>query len=402
MDRVRQDFAILRRRMNGQPLVYLDNAATAQKPAQVIDRMSQFYRQEYATVHRGVYALSQDSTVECELVREKCRKFLNASDTREIIFVRGATEAINLVATAYGRKFFQKGDEIVISCMEHHSNIVPWQRLCEEKELRLRVIPISDRGEILMGEYRKLLGPRTRLVAVTHVSNVLGTINAVREIALLARQGGSAVLIDGAQSAPHLKIDVQDLGCDFFCFSGHKLYGPTGVGVLYGKLEKLSEMDPYQFGGDMIESVSFDKTSFAELPAKFEAGTPPITQIVGLGAALDYLEGVGFEKINLYEGELLKYATERLSKIEGLTLLGTAPEKTSVISFVIKDIHPHDLGTLLDQEGIAIRAGHHCAQPLMRRFHVPATARVSLAFYNTREEVDILVKAIEKAKEIFR
>lgn len=402
VQKVRRDFPILSRSMNGKPLVYLDNAATAQKPRDVIDRVGRFYSNEYATVHRGVYALSQDSTVECEIVREKIRKFLNAARSEEIVFTSGATEAINLVASAFGRKFFKAGDEIVLSEMEHHANIVPWQRLAQEKGLRLRVIPVDDRGELRMDEYKKLLGPQTRLVAVTHVSNVLGTVNPVREIVRLAHASGAAALIDGAQSAPHLKIDVREMDCDFFCFSGHKMYGPTGIGILYGKTDRLLAMDPYQSGGDMIETVSFEGTTYAKPPARFEAGTPPIAQIVGLGAALDYLEKTGFEEIGRWEHELLEYATQKLSAVDGVTIIGTSPTKASVISFVVRGIHAHDLGTILDQEGVAIRAGHHCAQPLMKRFGVPATARASFAFYNTKEEVDILVRAVEKAKGIFK
>jgi cysteine desulfurase/selenocysteine lyase len=402
VEKGRGDFPILERRMNGQPLVYLDNAATAQKPRAVIDRIASFYRNEYATVHRGVYALSQDSTVECELVRERCARFLHARDASEIVFVRGATEAINLVAAGWGRKFLRPGDEIVITAMEHHANIVPWQRLAEEKGLVLRVAPITDRGELEMDAFRRLLGARTKLVAVTHVSNVLGTVNPVREIARLGHAAGAAVLVDGAQAVPHLKVDVREIDCDFYCFSGHKVYGPTGIGVLYGKAERLLEMDPYQAGGDMIETVSFEKTTFAKPPAKFEAGTPAIAEIVGLGAALDYLEKTGLEEIERYEKELLAYAAAKLGAVPGVRLIGTAPGKAAVVSFVLEGVHAHDVGTVLDQEGIAIRAGHHCAQPLMKRFGVPATARASFAFYNTKEEVDVLVRAVEKARDLFK
>ena len=401
LQKVRSDFPILSRRMNGQPLVYLDNAATAQKPKQVIERVSRFYDYEYATVHRGVYALPQDSTVECELVRERCRKFLNASVMEEIIFNRGATEGINLVATSYGRKFLKAGDEILISAMEHHANIVPWQMLAREKGAVLKVCPIGDDGGFLIEEFKKLLSARTRIVAVTHVSNVLGTVVPVKEVTRLAHAAGAVVLIDAAQSVPHLKIDVRDIDCDFLCFSGHKVYGPTGIGVLYGKLARLEAMDPYQFGGDMIESVSFERTTFAKPPYKFEAGTPAIAQIVGLGAALDYLESVGFEEIGRYEHELLEYATQQLLTVKGLRIIGQASQKSSLVSFVMDGIHPHDIGTILDQEGVAIRAGHHCAQPLMKRFGVPATARASFAFYNTKQEIDILVRALEKARKIF-
>lgn len=397
----RKDFPILSRRMNGQPLVYLDNAATAQKPLSVIERMSQFMKYEYATVHRGVYALSQDSTVECELVRERARRFLCAAAKEEIVFVRGATEAINLVAASWGRKFLKRGDEILITEMEHHANIVPWQILAGEKGLVLKVAPITDGGELDMAAFRRLTGPRTKLVAVTHVSNVLGTVNPAKEIVRIAHEAGALCLIDGAQSAPHMKIDVRDMGCDFFCFSGHKIYGPTGIGVLYGRAALLDAMDPYQFGGDMIESVSFEKTTFAKSPAKFEAGTPAIVEIVGLGAALDYLDRAGLDAIRDYEGELLAYATKRLSEVRGLKIIGKSPGKASLISFVLADIHPHDIGTVLDQEGVAIRAGHHCAQPLMKRLGLAATARASFAFYNTREDIDILVRALERCKKIF-
>ena len=401
VEKIRRDFPLLSHQMNAHPLVYFDNTATTQKPLAVIERMDDFYRNEYATVHRGVYTLSQNSTWECDLVRDKVKQFLNAGDVSEIIFVRGATEAINLVA-AGSRKFFQAGDEIVISEMEHHANIIPWQRLCEEKNLKLRVIPVNDRGELIFEEYKKLLNERTRMVAVTHISNALGTVNPVKEIIRLAHERGAQVLIDGAQSAAHIKVDVQDLDCDFFCFSGHKAYGPTGVGVLYGKLEHLEAMDPYQGGGEMIEVVTFEKTTYAKPPLKFEAGTPAIAEIIGLGPALDYIQNIGFEKIEAYEQELLREATEKLSKIRGLKIIGTAKEKGPIISFVFEDIHPHDIGTILDQEGIAIRTGHHCAQPIIRRFGVAATARASFAFYNTKEEIDIFVKALEKVREVFK
>ena len=402
VQKIRKDFPMLKSTMNGHPLVYLDNAATTQKPNSVIDRLSQFYKKEYATIHRGVYTFSQLSTEECNSAREKCREFLNAKEAAEIIFVRGATEAINLVAVGYGRKLLKTGDEIIISAIEHHSNIVPWQMLCQEKGLTLKVAPVNDKGEVLIDEFQKLLGPRTYFVALTHISNALGTIVPIKEIIKRAHHAGAEVLVDGAQAAPHIKVDVQDLDCDFYCFSGHKIYGPTGVGVLYGKRKHLEAMDPYQFGGDMIESVSFEKTTFAKIPAKFEAGTPSITEIVGLGAAIDYLESIGFEAIERYEKELLDYATEKLSKIPSLKIIGTADEKASLISFTIEGVHPHDIGTVLDQCGIAVRAGHHCAQPVMKRFHVPATARASFAFYNTKEEIDKLVEGIEKVLQVFQ
>ncbi len=399
---IRKDFPMLGTSMNGKPLVYLDNAASSQKPSSVIERMSSFLKNEYANIHRGVYSLSERATAEVDAAREKARGFLNASTTSEIIFTRGATEAINLVATGYGGKFLKKGDEILVSAIEHHSNIVPWQALAEEKGLVLRVIPVQDNGELDLEAFRKLLGPRTYFVAVTQVSNALGTVVPVDEIIKVAHHAGAVVLVDGAQSAPHMKIDVQAMDCDFFCFSGHKVYGPTGVGVLYGKTKHLEAMDPYQYGGDMIREVHFEKTTYAKPPAKFEAGTPAIAEIVGLGAAIDYLEKIGFEAIHEHEQELLAYATEKLSKIEGLRIIGTASEKASLISFVMQGVHSHDIGTVLDHHGVAIRAGHHCAQPTMTRFGVPATARASFAFYNTKAEVEILVKAIYKVKEIFK
>ncbi len=388
--------------MNGHQLVYLDNAATTQKSASVISRMNEFYRREYATVHRGVYTLSQNSTLECDNVRQKCRAFLNARKTGEIVFVRGVTEAINLVAAGYGRKFLKPGDEVLISAMEHHANIVPWQRLCEEKNLKLKVVPINDKGELLMEEYKGLLCPRTRLVAVAHISNALGTINPVEEIISLAHRSGALVLVDGAQSAAHQKVDVQELDCDFYCFSGHKLYGPTGVGVLYGKWEHLAVMDPYQCGGEMIEIVTFERTTFAKPPLKFEAGTPAIAEIVGLGPAMDYLQRLGLGRIEDYEQDLLREATQRLAEIRGLRIIGTAARKAAIVSFVIEGIHPHDIGTILDQEGIAVRTGNHCAQPVMQRFGVPATTRASFSFYNLKEEIDALVNGLDKVQSMFR
>lgn len=388
--------------MNGKPLVYFDNAATTQKPLSVIERMISFLKNENANIHRGVYTLSQHATSAVDEAREKARKFLNAKEMSEIIFARGATEAINLAATGYGRKFLKKGDEIIISAIEHHSNIVPWQALCEEKGLVLKVIPVDDNGELDLEAYKKLLGPRTYLVAVTQVSNALGTVNPVEEIIKLAHHAGAVVLVDGAQSVPHMKVNVQAMDCDFFCFSGHKVYGPTGIGVLYGKKKHLEAMDPYQFGGDMIHEVSFKKTTYAKPPAKFEAGTPAIAEIIGLGVAIDYLENIGFEAIHAHEQDLLSHATEKLLKIEGLKVIGNASKKASLVSFVMEGVHPHDIGTVLDQQGVAIRAGHHCAQPTMERFGVPATARASFAFYNTKEEIDVLVKAIGKVKEIFK
>ena len=398
--RIREDFPILKRKVHGKPLVYLDNAATSQKPQVVIDALERFYTSECSNIHRGVHQLSELSTTAYENARSRIRRFLNAREAREIVFVRGATEGINLVAQSWGRKNVQAGDEILISAMEHHSNIVPWQFLRDEKNARLRVIPITDQGEIRLDEYEKLLTPRTRLVAITHVSNALGTVNPVRRMAEIAHRRGIPVLIDGAQGAPHLGVDVQALDCDFYTFSGHKLYGPTGIGVLYGKAALLEAMPPYQGGGDMIRSVTFEKTTYNDIPYRFEAGTPNISAAIGLGAAIDYVERTGREAIADYEAELLSYATKRVSAIPGVRIIGTAKEKAGVLSFVIDGIHPHDVGTILDLEGIAVRTGHHCAQPVMERFGVPATTRVSLAFYNTREEIDALVKGIEKAKEI--
>jgi cysteine desulfurase/selenocysteine lyase len=398
---VRADFPVLHQTVNGKPLVYLDNGASSQVPQVVIDRGSVYLEQEHSNIHRGVHYLSQRATTAYEGAREKVKRFLNAGEAKECIFVRGATEGINLVMHGYGRKFIGAGDEIIISAMEHHANIVPWQMLCEEKGARLRVIPMNDAGELLLDEYDALLNERTKFVAVTHVSNALGTINPIKEMIEQAHKYGVPVLIDGAQSAPHMPVDVQDLDCDFFTFSGHKVYAPTGSGIVYGKAEILERMNPFQGGGDMIKSVTFEKTTYAELPNKFEAGTPAIASQIGLGAAIDYLNSIDREQAAVHEHELLRYATERISAIEGVRIIGTARDKASVLSFVIDDIHPHDIGTILDQEGIAVRAGHHCAQPVMQRFKVPATARASFAFYNTKEEVDILASTIEKVIEIF-
>ena len=401
VERVRADFPVLHQTVNGKPLVYLDNGASSQVPQVVIDRGSIYLEQEHSNIHRGVHYLSQRATTAYEGAREKVKRFLNARDAKECIFVRGATEGINLVMHGYGRKFIGAGDEIIISAMEHHANIVPWQMLCEEKGARLRVIPMNDAGELLLDEYDALLNERTKFVALTHVSNALGTINPIKEMIGQAHKYGVPVLIDGAQSAPHMPVDVQDLDCDFFAFSGHKVYAPTGSGIVYGKAEILEQMNPFQGGGDMIKSVTFEKTIYAELPNKFEAGTPAIASQIGLGAAIDYLNSIDREQAAVYEHELLRYATERISAIEGVRIIGTARDKASVLSFVIEDIHPHDIGTILDQEGIAVRAGHHCAQPVMQRFNIPATARASFAFYNTKEEVDILASTIEKVIEIF-
>lgn len=401
VERVRADFPVLHQTVNGKPLVYLDNAASSQVPQVVIDRGSQYIEQEHSNIHRGVHYLSQKATTAYEGAREKVKRFINARDAKECIFVRGATEGINLVMHGYGRKFIRQGDEIIISAMEHHANIVPWQMLCEEKGARLRVIPMNDAGELLLDEYDSLLNERTKFVAVAHVSNALGTINPVKQIIERAHKYGVSVLIDGAQWVPHLPVDVQDLDCDFYAFSGHKMFAPTGSGVVYGRAELLETMNPFQGGGDMIKTVTFEKTTYADLPNKMEAGTPAIASQIGLGAAIDYLNSIGREAAAAYEHELLRYATEQISAIEGVRIIGTAREKAGVLSFVIDDIHPHDIGTILDQEGIAVRAGHHCAQPVMQRFNLPATARASFAFYNTKEEVDTLARTIEKVVDIF-
>jgi cysteine desulfurase/selenocysteine lyase len=396
---IRREFPILSRELNGHPLVYLDNAASTQRPACVIDAVSDLYRHDYANIHRGVHTLSQISTRLYEDAREKVRSFLNASEQREIIFTRGTTESINLVAQSWGRANLSQGDEIIISHMEHHSNIVPWQILCEQTGAKLRVIPISDHGTLMMDELDRQINGHTRLISLVHVSNALGTINPVKAVIEKARNLGIHVLIDGAQAVSHLPVDVTALDCDFYCFSGHKIFGPTGIGVLYGKAELLESMPPWQGGGDMISSVTFEKTTYNELPYKFEAGTPHIAGVVGLGAALDYVNRIGLESIMHYELELLSYATGKLKQIEGARLIGTAPCRASVLSFVLDDIHPHDIGTILDQEGVAVRTGHHCAQPVMDRFDVPATIRASFSFYNTIEEIDALVAGLGRARE---
>ena len=401
VEKIREDFPVLRQKIHGKPLVYLDNAATSQKPQSVIDAIVKFYTVDCANIHRGVHELSQRSTAAYEETRAKTKRFLNARTKSEIIFVRGTTEGINLVAYSWGRGNVRAGDEIVITGLEHHSNIVPWQILCEEKGAKLRVIPIDDSGELILEEYEKLLGPRTRMVAIGHVSNALGTINPVRKIIEMAHRAGAVTLVDGAQAVPHMKVDVQALDADFYAFSGHKVFGPTGIGVLYGKSKLLNAMPPYQGGGDMIRTVTFEKTTYNDLPYKFEAGTPDIAGGIGLGAALDYVARIGIEKIAAYEHELLLYGTEALSRIPGLRIIGTAREKAAVLSFVIEGIHPHDIGTVLDRQGIAVRTGHHCAQPVMDRYQVPATTRASLAFYNTFGEIDALARGLEKVKEIF-
>ncbi|MBO9540134.1 cysteine desulfurase [bacterium] len=399
--RVRADFPILKREVNGKPLVYLDNGASSQMPQPVIDRLNRYHTSEHSNVHRGVHTLSEAASAEYEAVRGKAQRFINAKDEREIVFVRGATEGVNLVMHGYGRLFIKEGDEILVSAMEHHANIVPWQMLCQEKGCVLKVIPMNDAGELLLDEYQKLLGPKTKLVAVTHVSNALGTVNPVKEMVAMAHEAGAVVLVDGAQAVPHMKVDVQDLDADFYVFSGHKMCGPTGSGILYGKAALLVKMQPFMGGGDMILSVSFEKTTYNEIPFKFEAGTPAIAPMIGLGAAIDYLEGIGMDKIGAYEHQLLAYATERFAELEGVRIVGTAKDKAAVISFVIEGVHPHDVGTILDSEGVAVRAGHHCAQPVMIRMGVPATTRASLAFYNTPEEVDALIEGIKTVQRIF-
>ncbi|MEK6373764.1 MAG: cysteine desulfurase [Acidobacteriota bacterium] len=399
--RIREDFPILHRTVRGKPLIYLDNAATTQKPNAVIDRIVRYYREENSNVHRGVHYLSEVATAAYEGARTTVKRFLNARDEKEIVFTRGTTEAINLVASSWGGNNVREGDEVLISALEHHSNIVPWQLLCDSKGAKLRIIPVDDAGDLLLDEYEKLLTPRTRIVAVGHASNALGTINPIKRMIAMAHANGSLVLIDGAQGVPHLRVDVRDLDCDFYAFSGHKVYGPTGIGALYAKQELLEAMPPYQGGGDMILSVSFEKTTYNALPYKFEAGTPNIEGVVGLAAALDYVASLGLENIAAHEQDLLHYATACLGEIDGLHFIGTAKEKASVISFTLEGVHPHDIGTILDQEGIAVRTGHHCAQPLMMRYKVPATGRASFGLYNTREEADALVAGLRKVVEVF-
>lgn len=400
VEKARAGFPELLRGVNGHPLVYLDNAATALKPAAVIERMRAFEMLEYATVRRGSYRIGEDATEKFESARGDVARFINAHPG-EIVFTSGATQSINLVASSWGGKFLKEGDEVVISAMEHHANIVPWQVICEETGAKLRVIPVDDRGDLVMEEYARLLGPRTKIVAVTHVSNVLGTVNPVRDITAMAHGEGAKVLIDGAQAIPHMKVDVRAIDCDFYAFSSHKLYGPTGLGVLYGKAEVLETMPPYVTGGDMIERVTFGKTTFRKAPARFEAGTPPVTQVIGLGEAISYINGVGLERIEEYERVLLEYGERALSAIPGVRFIGTAPGKAAIISFTLGDIHPHDIVTVLDHRGVAVRGGHHCAQPLMDRFGVPATVRASFAFYNTFADIDTLADGLREAVEVF-
>jgi cysteine desulfurase / selenocysteine lyase len=401
IERVRADFPILDLDVNGKRLVFLDNAASSQMPQAVIDRIVQYQTREHANIHRAVHYLSEKATSEYEAARRKVQRFINAREEREIIFTSGTTDGINLVAHGFGRKFIGEGDEIILTTLEHHSNIVPWQMVAQEKGAKLRVVPIDDHGELLLDEYGKLFNARTRLVAVTHVSNALGTINPVKEMVATAREHGVPVLVDGAQAAPHMRVDVQELDCDFYAFSGHKLCGPTGIGILYGKAALLETMHPFKGGGDMILSVTFEKTTYNTIPHKFEAGTPPIMAAIGLGAAIDYVSGLGMDAIAAQETELLDYATDRVNRMDGVRIIGTAERKAAVLSFAVQGVHPHDVGTLLNEEGVAIRTGHHCAQPVMQRFKVPATCRASFAFYNTPEEVDALVAAIRKVQKLF-
>lgn len=401
IETIRDDFPILKQQVNGKPLVYLDNGATAQKPKQVIEVLDQYYREYNSNIHRGVHTLSEKATGEYEAARLKIKTFINAESIQQVILTSGTTASINLVAQSYGRSTLKQGDEIIITEMEHHSNIVPWQMLCEQTGAKLKVVPINDKGELIMEEYESLLNDRTRLVAVVHISNALGTINPVEDIIKLAHDREIPVLLDGAQAVPHCPVDVQALDCDFYCFSGHKLFGPTGTGVLYGKKALLESMPPWQGGGDMIRTVRFDETTYNDLPYKFEAGTPHIAGVIGTGAAIDYVSAIGMDNIALYESELLAYATEKMSAIDGLKLVGTADNKAGILSFIMKDIHPHDIGTILDQHGVAIRTGHHCAMPVMERYEIPATARASLALYNTRDDIDHLVDAINNVAKVF-
>jgi cysteine desulfurase/selenocysteine lyase len=400
-EQLRKDFPILQQEVHGRPLVYLDNAATTQKPRVVIDALRSYYETDNANVHRGVHQLSERATEAYEEARRRVRAFLNAAHEREIVFVRGTTEGINLVAQTFGRRTVRAGDEILITALEHHSNIVPWQMLCEEQGATLRVVPIDDAGQVDQDAFRRLLGERTRLVAIAHVSNALGTVLPVKAMIEAAHRQGAAVLIDGAQAAPHVPVDVQALDCDFYAFSGHKVYGPTGIGALYGKAERLERMPPYQGGGDMIKSVTFEKTTYNDVPYKFEAGTPNIAGAIGLGVAVEYLRSLGLDRVAAHEHELLSYATGPLARIPGVRLIGTAREKAAVLSFLVEGIHAHDVGTILDRQGVAVRTGHHCAMPVMARFGVAATTRASLALYNTRADIDALVAALAKVREIF-
>ncbi len=401
IDKIRKDFPILQQQVYGKPLVYFDNAATTQKPQCVINAIVKYYTEANSNIHRGVHFLSQKATLSFENTREVVRKFINAQHTCEIIFTRGTTESINLIAHSFGKKFIGKGDEVMISAMEHHSNIVPWQMICEEKQAILKVIPFHDNGELDTAAFETLISEKTRIIAITHVSNALGSINPIKDLIKIAHARNIPVMIDGAQGIAHSKVDVMDLDCDFYCFSGHKLYGPMGIGVLYGKQEWLNAMPPYQGGGEMIKTVSFEKTTYNELPYKFEAGTPNVGDVLGLGSALQYIEALGIENIAFYENELLDYASNELLKIEGVRIIGTAQHKAAVVSFLIGSIHPYDAGTIIDRFGVAVRTGHHCAQPLMDIYGIPGTIRASFAFYNTKEEIDVMIKAIYKVKEMF-
>ena len=410
IESIRKDFPILKREVNGKPLIYFDNGATSQKPQVVIDAITNYYTNENSNIHRGIHTLSQEATNAYEEARKKVQQFINAKHSHEIIFTKGTTDSINLVASSFSKKHLKKGDEIIISTMEHHSNIVPWQMICEEKEAVLKVIPINDKGEIIFEEFTKLVTKKTRMVAITHVSNTLGTVNPIKEIIRYVRQHaplsgemeGALVLIDGAQSVPHTKVDVQDLDCDFYAFSGHKMFGPTGVGILYGKEAILNDLPPYQGGGDMIKTVTFEKTTYNELPHKFEAGTPNIVGGIGLGVAVDYINSIGIDKIEAYEHELLAYATEQIKQLEGVRIIGEAKNKASVLSFVVDGTHPSDIGMIIDKLGVAIRTGHHCTEPLMNRFNVPGTARASFAFYNTFEEIDVFISAVRRAVKMLK
>jgi cysteine desulfurase/selenocysteine lyase len=401
VERIRADFPILKLKVNGKPLVYLDNAASSQMPQQVIDRLVRYQTAEHANIHRGVHYLSETATAAYEGARVKVQRFINAKEAREVIYTRGTTDSLNLVMHGYGRAFIGAGDEIIVSQLEHHSNIVPWQMLCEEKGAKLKVIPCNDAGELLLDDYRKLFNGHTKLVAITHVSNALGTINPVKEMIATAHEHGVPVLIDGAQAIPHMKVDVQELDCDFYAFSAHKMCGPTGIGILYGKAALLEKMKPFEGGGDMILSVTFDKTTYNVIPHKFEAGTPPIAAGIGLGATIDFLESVGMDRIAAHEHDLITYATEAFKEIKDVRLVGTAKDKAGVLSFTMKGVHPHDVGTILNEDGVALRTGHHCAQPVMQRFGIPATARASFYLYNTMSEVDALVAGVHKVRKIF-
>jgi cysteine desulfurase/selenocysteine lyase len=402
IEKIRADFPLLKREMRGHPITFLDSAASSQKPTQVLDAMDYYYRHHHANVHRGVYELSQEATEAYEGARKKAAKFINAPSPEEIIFVRGTTEGINLVASSFGRQFFQAGDEVIISGMEHHSNIVPWQMICEQTGAILKIIPVDDRGQLILEKFEKLLSDRTKIVSLVHVSNTLGTINPVGQVIAMAHERDVPVMLDGAQAAPHMQIDVQQLDVDFYAFSSHKAFGPTGIGVLFGKRKWLDAIPPYQGGGEMIATVSFEKTIYNEIPHKFEAGTPDIAEAVGLGAAIDYIEEAGYENISRHESQLLSYATGKLEAIEGLQIIGQAEHKASVISFLLKDKHPYDVGTILDQLGIAVRTGHHCTQPLMDRYGIPGTVRASFAMYNTKEDVDRLVNGVQRAARMLK